>query len=109
MTDERQKQLEKEAVYELYEARKKLNACRVQAMNFARKFEKVASGLKTHPQSVSSTPSPAVMGGQEDYREALLSFPCRQDVLDLCDEIRDGEAQVRSAEEKIAMLASIVP
>jgi hypothetical protein len=104
VTDEQHRDLKKEKVFEIHETQKKLNACIVKARSFASKMERVGYGLRTHPDEVKGLPPVTSRRGEHDYSDDLRDFPSRQEIVELCDELRQWRERLKSAEEDLRLL-----
>ena len=95
MTAGQEKQDEKEAIYQYEKAKRDLTRYHGRIEMIADRLENLVRGLRSQPQCV--TPTPEIDG--LDYREGLnlLSVEARKELVALCSDVRELEAQLERA------------
>jgi len=84
-------QLEKDVLYDIVTAQRECSEYRVKAARYADALSELAQGLRDCPELL--TPLPEV--DAPDYRAGLNLLSRREEVIQLCDSIREADQKLQ--------------
>lgn len=99
MTEQSRIELQKEVLYSASLVRRNCEAVRVKLATIGERLVCLGKALQNHPEQVKPLPE---VHAEYDYREALNEMgSARQQIIDLCDELRNLEQQKMTTEQRV--------
>jgi hypothetical protein len=99
MTKEQQTQLEKDALHAVYTLEQEADALRLRVSLIGQSIERLGRALQQNPEHVSPLPDPHFL---YDYTQGLNLLQDRQEVVRMCDELRNVEQEIKVEKGRIS-------
>jgi hypothetical protein len=106
MTKEQQTQLEKDALHAVYTLEQEARALKLRISLIGQPLERLGRALQQNPEQVSPLPDPHFL---YDYTQGLNLLQNRQEVIQMCEELRHLEQEIKVAKSRIAVFNGEAP